>query len=153
MFTAEYCESVMKIKKNIISLFLSVVFTPAIVMAIDTDADGVVNQLDKCPNTAQLKKLPADFIYGVAVNPERMKPGHKAFPVDENGCEFDTDGDGIINSKDYCPEDTTEAISKGVAVNGCPKQSDADGTPDYRDNCPDTPGGVKVDRLGCPVKL
>ncbi|MBE9540811.1 MAG: thrombospondin type 3 repeat-containing protein, partial [Proteobacteria bacterium] len=69
----------------------------------------------------------------------------------ENGCEFDTDGDGVINSKDYCPEDTVETLSKGVAVNGCPKQSDADGTPDYRDNCPDTPKGVKVDNLGCPM--
>ena len=98
-----------------------------------------------------MSKLPADFKYGVAVDPERLKPGAKAFPVDENGCEFDTDGDGIINSKDYCPEDTAETLSKGIAVNGCPKHSDADGTPDYRDDCPDTPKGVKVNHLGCPV--
>ena len=132
-------------------LFLSVTFAPANVMANDADADGVVDKLDKCPNTAQLKKLPADFKYGVAVDPERLKPGAKAFSVDEDGCEFDTDGDGVINSKDYCPEDTAETLRKGVAVNGCPKQSDADGTPDYRDNCPGTPQGVKVDNLGCPL--
>lgn len=132
-------------------LYLSMFFATANVMANDADADGVEDKLDKCPNTAQLKKLPADFKYGVAVDPERLKPGAKAFPVDENGCEFDTDGDGIINSKDYCPEDTAETLSKGVAVNGCPKQSDADGTPDYRDDCPDTPKGVKVDNRGCPL--
>ena len=132
-------------------LFLFVTFVPANVMANDADADGVADNLDKCPNTAQLKKLPADFKYAVAVDPERLKPGAKAFPVDENGCEFDTDGDGVINSKDYCPEDTAESLSKGIAANGCPKQSDADGTPDYRDNCPDTPKGVKVDNLGCPM--
>jgi len=131
---------------------LSVIFASVNVMAIDIDADGVEDKLDKCPNTAQLKKLPTDFKFGVAVDPERLKAGAKAFPVDKNGCEFDTDGDGIINSKDYCPEDTTESLSKGVAENGCPKQSDADGTPDYRDNCPDTPRGVKVDSIGCPVK-
>ena len=120
-------------------------------MANDADADGVEDKFDKCPNTAQLKKLPADFIYGIAVDPERLKPGAKAFPVDETGCEFDTDGDGIINSKDYCPQDSTETLSKGIAVNGCPKQNDADGTPDYRDKCPDTSKGIKVDNLGCPV--
>lgn len=120
-------------------------------MANDTDADGVADKLDKCPNTVQLKKLPTDFKYGVAVDPERLKLGAKAFPVDENGYEFDTDGDGVINSKDYCPEDTAETLSKGIAVNGCPKHSDADGTPDYRDNCSDTPKGIKVDNLGCPL--
>ena len=119
-------------------------------MANDADADGIVDKLDKCPDTAQLKKLPADFKYSAAVDPERLMPEVMAFPVDENGCEFDTDGDGVINSKDYCPEDTAETLSKGIAVNGCPKQSDADGTPDYRDNCPDTPKGIKVDNLGCP---
>ena len=141
----------MRVIKVISPIILSVTFVSANVMANDADADGVVDKLDKCPNTAQLKKLPADFKYSVAVDPERLKPEAKAFPVDENGCEFDTDGDGIINSKDYCPENTAETLSKGVADNGCPKQSDADGTPDYRDNCPDTPKGLKVDNLGCPM--
>ena len=139
------------VKKILTPLFLSAALASAYVMANDSDADGVTDEFDKCPHTAQLKKLPVDFKYGVAVDPERLKPGAKAFPVDENGCEFDTDGDGVINSKDYCPEDTAETLSKGIAVNGCPKQSDADGTPDYRDNCPDTPKGVKVDNLGCPM--
>ncbi len=142
----------MRLKKIMMPLFLSVTFTSAEVIANDADADGVADKLDKCPDTAQLKKLPADFKYGVAVDPERLKSEAKAFPVDENGCEFDTDGDGVLNSKDYCPEDTVEALSKGVAVNGCPKQSDADGTPDYRDRCPDTAKGIKVDNLGCPVQ-
>lgn len=133
------------------TLFLFVSFASGNVMANDADADGVEDKMDKCPNTAQLKKLPADFKYGVAVDPERLKPGAKAFPVDENGCEFDTDGDGVVNSKDYCPEDTAETLSKGIAVNGCPKQSDADGTPDYRDDCSGTAKGVKVDNRGCPL--
>lgn len=141
-----------RIIEPVVLLFLSVVLVSTGVVAKDSDADGVDDLLDKCPNTAQLKKLSADFVYGVAVDPERLKPGAKAFPVDENGCEFDSDGDGIINSQDYCPEDTIEALSRGIAANGCPKQSDADGTPDYRDNCPDTPKGIRVDRLGCPVK-
>ncbi len=137
--------------RMIIPLFLSLAFASANVMANDADADGVADELDKCPDTAQLKKLPADFKYGVAVDPERLKPGAKAFPVDEHGCELDTDGDGVVNSKDYCPDDTAETLSKGIAANGCPKQSDADGTPDYRDDCPGTAKGVKVDNRGCPL--
>lgn len=116
----------------------------------DSDHDGVSDSVDKCPNTAQLKKLPATFKYAAAVNPERLKPEPKAHPVDEFGCEFDSDGDGVVNSMDYCPEDSKLMISMGVASNGCPVQSDADGTPDYRDRCPDTPRQVPTDRDGCP---
>jgi OOP family OmpA-OmpF porin len=42
---------------------------------------------------------------------------------------------------------------KGVKVDrvGCPLDSDGDGVPDYLDKCPDTPKGVKVDKVGCPL--
>ena len=42
-------------------------FAPAKVMA--KDADAVEDKLDKWPGTAQFKKLPADFKYYVAVDP------------------------------------------------------------------------------------
>ncbi|MCU7929779.1 MAG: thrombospondin type 3 repeat-containing protein [Candidatus Thiodiazotropha sp. (ex Codakia rugifera)] len=119
---------------------------------IDSDHDGVADNYDSCSNTAQLKKLPENFRYAPAVNPARLKPGPMAYPVDEYGCEFDTDGDGIVNSQDYCPEDSKEMLSKGIAANGCSKHSDFDGTPDYRDQCPNTPLGVMTDAQGCPVK-
>jgi OOP family OmpA-OmpF porin len=137
--------------KIIVLLFLMLSISTESVLAKDSDADGVADERDKCPGTAHLHKLPADFKYRAAVDPERLKPGTMAYPVDENGCEFDSDGDGVVDSRDYCPQDPPIALAKGVAANGCPRQSDADGTPDYRDNCPDTPPGVKVDRLGCPI--
>ncbi len=117
----------------------------------DSDHDGVPDALDLCPNTAQLQKLPPDFRFGAAVNPERLRPGPEAHPVDATGCELDNDGDGVVNSQDYCPDDSTEALSAGVAANGCPRHSDFDGTPDYRDRCPDTPRGVATDAHGCPL--
>jgi hypothetical protein len=42
---------------------------------------------------------------------------------------------------------------RGVAVDsvGCPLDSDGDGVPDYLDKCPNTPSGVKVDATGCPL--
>jgi outer membrane protein OmpA-like peptidoglycan-associated protein len=41
---------------------------------------------------------------------------------------------------------------QGVVVDsvGCPVDSDGDGVPDYIDQCPDTPKDVKVDSVGCP---
>lgn len=72
------------------------------------------------------------------------------------GLEFnltnnDWDNDGVKNSKDKCPRNTAEEISKGVDADGCPKDTDGDGVPDYKDQCPDTPKGCKVDAKGCPL--
>jgi OmpA-OmpF porin, OOP family len=42
---------------------------------------------------------------------------------------------------------------RGVKVDsvGCPLDSDRDGVPDYKDRCPGTPRGVTVDANGCPL--
>ncbi len=42
---------------------------------------------------------------------------------------------------------------KGVEVDsvGCPLDSDGDGVPDYLDKCPNTPKEAKVDSVGCPL--
>ncbi|MDP5158178.1 MAG: OmpA family protein [Flaviramulus sp.] len=58
-----------------------------------------------------------------------------------NGCP-DTDGDGIEDSKDACPNEA------GLAeMNGCP-DTDGDGIADKDDNCP-TVAGLKA-LAGCP---
>ncbi len=140
----------LNLKKLVTALLLVVPMTCIEAQTItDSDHDGVADTVDQCPDTAQLKKLAADFKYAAAVDAERLKPGNKAYPVDSKGCELDTDGDGVVNSQDYCPQDSQAALAKGIAANGCPKHSDADGTPDYRDKCPNTPRGVKTDKHGC----
>lgn len=58
-----------------------------------------------------------------------------------NGCP-DSDGDGIEDAKDSCPN---EAGSK--EMNGCP-DSDGDGVADKDDACPSTPGLPAL--AGCP---
>jgi outer membrane protein OmpA-like peptidoglycan-associated protein len=77
-----------------------------------------------------------------------------------NTQEKDSDGDGVLDSKDKCPN-----TPKGVAVDdqGCPIivapvvsnvaliDSDGDGVADSLDKCPDTPKGVAVDINGCPL--
>ena len=64
------------------------------------------------------------------------------------GAEADSDGDGVPDSRDRCPN-----TPKGVEVdeNGCPLDSDGDGVPDYKDKCPGTPKGAKVDANGCEI--
>jgi OmpA-OmpF porin, OOP family len=91
---------------------------------LDDDQDGVINKLDKCPNTP------------------------KGVKVDADGCPLDTDGDGVADYLDKCP-DTPKGVK--VDANGCPVDTDGDGVADYLDKCPNTPSGVKVDKNGCPL--
>jgi OOP family OmpA-OmpF porin len=103
---------------------------PAPVAAMDSDNDGVLDSMDKCPDTP------------------------KGVSVDAAGCplDSDSDGDGVVDSLDKCPN-----TPKGekVGADGCPlvSDSDGDGVVDSLDKCPNTPKGAKVDKDGCPEKL
>ncbi len=92
--------------------------------AMDSDGDGVRDDLDKCPKT-----------------PKRVK-------VDRFGCPIDTDDDGVYDHLDQCTN-----TPKGIRVDrkGCPHDSDGDGVYDYLDQCPGTPKGAKVNNKGCWV--
>ena len=58
-----------------------------------------------------------------------------------NGCP-DTDGDGIVDSKDACPE-----LAGLAEYNGCP-DTDGDGVSDNNDTCPNEAGLKSL--AGCP---
>jgi OOP family OmpA-OmpF porin len=64
----------------------------------------------------------------------------------------DTDGDGIYDGLDKCPN--TPAGST-VDIDGCPVVMDADqdGVIDAQDLCPNTPIGAKVDAHGCQADI
>ncbi len=70
--------------------------------------------------------------------------------VDKNGCAIDSDGDGIVDGRDHCPGTDIKARGK-VDIYGCPVDSDFDGIPDYLDSCPNNPVGAVVDATGCPL--
>jgi hypothetical protein len=55
----------------------------------------------------------------------------------------DSDGDGVIDSVDQCPN------TYGEGDDGCPIDSDGDGVPDDEDACPNTAGDGSD---GCPVE-
>ncbi len=67
--------------------------------------------------------------------------------VDELGCALDSDGDGVPDYRDRCPGTPAGMV---VDQHGCPLDSDGDGVIDINDKCPDTPKGVPVDADGCP---
>jgi len=61
----------------------------------------------------------------------------------------DSDGDGVTDDVDQCP-DTPSGAS--VDANGCAdsqKDTDGDGVTDDVDQCPDTPSGASADANGC----
>jgi len=87
--------------------------TYSIANAADTDADGIPDTRDRCPDT-----------------PEGAK-------VDKYGCAMDTDGDGVADFEDECPYEPGL-----IRFNGCP-DSDNDGVRDADDECPDLAGAKK----------
>jgi outer membrane protein OmpA-like peptidoglycan-associated protein len=68
--------------------------------------------------------------------------------VDSKGCPLDGDGDGVYDGLDQC-----EGTPKGATVDakGCPSDADKDGVLDGLDQCADTPAGARVDQRGCPT--
>ena len=68
--------------------------------------------------------------------------------VDATGCPLDSDGDKVFDGLDQC-----EATPVGCTVDarGCPSDADGDGVCDGVDTCPDTPKGATVDAKGCPT--
>ncbi|PID42029.1 MAG: hypothetical protein CSB48_12235 [Proteobacteria bacterium] len=62
----------------------------------------------------------------------------------------DTDGDGIADNNDVCPNTPAgdEVDAKGCSL---PKDADGDGVLDKDDACPNTPAGDAVDAKGCSL--
>ncbi|WP_205417121.1 endonuclease, partial [Lutibacter oceani] len=94
----------------------------------DIDNDGILNDVDLCPNT----------------------PAGES--VDANGCsesQLDDDNDGVANGNDTC---TDTPAGEDVNSNGCSESQlddDNDGIMNNVDLCPNTPAGESVDANGC----
>jgi OOP family OmpA-OmpF porin len=95
----------------------------------DADGDGILDNVDKCPN-----------------DPED-KDGFQ----DADGCpDPDNDADGIADKADKCPNEPEDKDNFEDA-DGCPDpDNDKDGVLDAADKCPNDPG--PADNNGCPKK-
>jgi hypothetical protein len=61
----------------------------------------------------------------------------------------DTDGDGVLDLDDRCPDTPQGALVD--KHDGCPWDLDRDGVMEGLDQCPGTPEGWPVDEKGCPL--
>ncbi|MCA9558799.1 MAG: OmpA family protein, partial [Myxococcales bacterium] len=115
---------------------------------VDTDKDGIIDSLDRCPTVPGQKETEGcpDRDRDGIVDAEDACPD-AAGPAENKGCP-DRDGDGILDKDDKCPD--TPGIPE---EQGCPiGDRDKDGIPDDKDVCPDTPedlDGIE-DSNGCP---
>ncbi len=94
---------------------------------VDSDGDGVVDQLDKCPNTP------------------------KGTRVDGSGCPLPEP------VKQTIVKQVIEPVPLDFNNNECPVKTDLpdrdrDGVEDSIDQCPNTPCDFSVDKNGCPIK-
>jgi outer membrane protein OmpA-like peptidoglycan-associated protein len=121
----------------------------------DSDGDGLLDDVDQCPNDAE----DFDGFQDEDGCPDLDNDGDGVLDVndgcpndpedidgfeDEDGCpDPDNDGDGILDVDDQCPNEPGTPEN-----NGCPDPDrDGDGVPDRVDNCPDEPG--TVENHGC----
>ena len=95
---------------------------------IDSDQDGVMDDVDQCPDTL---------------------PGWEVNSVGCSSWEIDGDSDGIVDAEDDCPdtEQGDDIDGDGCADNQL--DTDDDGVTDDLDACPQTPREELVNVLGC----
>jgi outer membrane protein OmpA-like peptidoglycan-associated protein len=115
----------------------------------DTDCDGVVDRVDKCPTVpgpVSSFGCPSSDRDMDGITDENDKCPDVAGPVANQGCPVaDRDGDGLSDPYDKCPD-----VAGPTSNDGCPIQDrDKDGIPDNADQCPDVPGPLS--NIGCPI--
>lgn len=122
---------------------------PEEIVKLDSDNDGIIDELDLCPNAFGSKELsgcPDKDGDGVPDYLDKC-PESKGLK-DFGGCP-DTDGDGITDNDDQCPN-----VAGTLNNKGCPEEkvkiadADSDGVPDDMDKCPKEKGTEAT--MGCP---
>ena len=129
----------------------------------DTDGDGILDDVDNCPETANAnqKDLDGDGIGDVCdtdIDGDGTDNDEDAFPRDEDE-DTDTDGDGIGNNEDtdddgdgISDEDEEASGSDPSDSSDKPADTDQDGTPDFLDTDDDN-DGIADDEDNCPTTV
>jgi len=115
---------------------------------LDTDGDGIYDDVDRCPTTPGVAKYngcPVPDSDNDGINDDEDKCPNQAGLAKYQGCPIpDSDGDGVNDEEDKCPNQA------GLAkYQGCPAPDrDNDGINDDEDKCPDIAGTAANN--GCP---
>lgn len=114
-----------------VRLFASIGWVPYELVPEDSDHDGLVDDVDRCP----------------------AQPEDTDLYQDQDGCpDPDNDNDGHLDAADRCPN-RAEDVDHFADSDGCPDDdNDSDGVPDPADGCPDKAEDFDghADADGCP---
>jgi len=115
----------------------------------DSDKDGIIDSLDKCPTVPGVLKYdgcPVPDSDKDGINDDEDKCPTVSGLARYQGCPVpDTDKDGINDEEDKCP-----TVAGPASNQGCPLvDTDNDGLVDAEDKCPNVAG--PIDNFGCPV--
>ncbi len=129
----------------------------------DDDDDGVPDDTDNCPDTAESEQADADGCScsqldfdtdGVSDCDDDCPATPEGEQADANGCscsQRDSDADGVSDCDDDCSS-TPEGEQPDDAGCSCSQQDgDGDGVNDCDDLCPNTSGDSPVDANGCAL--
>ena len=137
---------------------------------IDSDDDGVIDEEDNCPMTANADQ--ADFDtdgIGDACDvdsdgddiPDATDLCPNYYAIDNNDldgdgvgdpCDGDVDGDDVANASDNCPvvpNGDQGDFDYDTLGDACDTDDDGDNVPDVADSCPGTALGAVIDSDGC----
>jgi outer membrane protein OmpA-like peptidoglycan-associated protein len=149
---------------NVLLFGVHAVFDTAPRVPSDRDRDGILDEVDACPDSPE----DADGFEDQdgCPDPDNDKdqvldsvdhcpsvPEDRDGFEDQDGCpELDNDKDGIPDTRDKCPNEA-EDIDGFADSDGCPEpDNDQDGFPDKEDLCPNEPETKNgyADEDGCP---
>lgn len=123
---------------------------PEEMVKLDSDNDGIVDELDLCPNAFGPKELNGCPDKDGDSVPDYLDKCPESKGLKQFGGCPDTDGDGIADNEDECPN-----VAGTLANKGCPEEpkvkvmdSDGDGVSDDKDKCPNEKGTEAT--MGCP---
>ncbi|MCP4290119.1 MAG: DUF11 domain-containing protein, partial [Gammaproteobacteria bacterium] len=125
----------------------------SIILIIDSDGDGVPDDLDNCPNVANPGQEDADndgfgdVCETCPNDPDKTEAGICGCGVTDT----DSDGDGIADCNDECPNDPNKTEPGDCGCGVVDTDSDGDGTPDCNDNCPTDPNKTEPGICDCGV--
>ncbi len=132
--------------------------------APDSDGDGIPDNTDNCPNTANPGQEDADGdgVGDVCDNCRTTANANQAdadgdgvgdacdnCPANANADQADGDGDGVGDVCDQCPTDPLKTAPGACGCNVPDTDTDGDGTPDCNDACPTDPNKIAPGQCGC----